>query len=278
MSPSQPLPGSGCVSLFWIRSASASGVARRSEEPGPLSSRTGYAVNGIPAPPPGGGIAIGVASRAGLASVHEAGGSGALGARLHPGVCDFVLWLVFVGLTALGISEAALGGAGARSGMPPAAESPASPGRAGKELGGLSSRCCCHGPAISQTVERWLCEQRRNFSATSSRASAGVFLLIVVGLRVLSQSGGVRGAAACDSRSGSTSGFQVAPLARPWSRSGRRVMWPGIAVGVVRASCFGRGGGYRRSIERPDWMARCGQCSRYRSASSLILVAPWASA
>jgi len=162
--------------------ASASGVARQAKNSPLLSvlARTGYAVNGILHLLIG-GIAIGVASGAGATSGAEADQSGALGALASAPGGVFVLWVVFVGLAALGIwqllSAALVRGPDATKRAAHVA------GELGKAVAYLAIAVTAFSFASGGSSNS--ASSTKSFSATLLASSGGVFLLIVVGLGVL---------------------------------------------------------------------------------------------
>ncbi len=180
MSPS-PTSGSA-ASRSSASGPSASGVARQAKNSPVLSvlARTGYAVNGILHLLIG-GIAIGVASGVGAGSGAQADQSGALGALASAPGGVFVLWLVFVGLTALGIWQL-LSAALVRD--PDATKRVAHvAGELGKALAYLAIAATAFSFASGAGSNS--ASSTKNFSATLLASPGGVFLLIVVGLGVL---------------------------------------------------------------------------------------------
>ena len=162
--------------------ASASCVARQAKNSPVLSvlARTGYAVNGILHLLIG-GIAIGVASGAGAGSGAQADQSGALEALASAPGGVFVLWLVVVGLTALGIWQL-LSAALVRD--PDATKRVAHvAGELGKAVAYLAIAATAFSFANGGSSNS--ASSTKNFSATVLASPGGAFLLIVVGLGVL---------------------------------------------------------------------------------------------
>ena len=161
---------------------SASGVARRAKNSPLLSvlARAGYAVNGILHLLIG-GIAIGVASGAGVTSGAEADQSGALGALASAPGGVFVLWVVFVGLAALGIWQL-LSAALVRE--PDATKRAADiVVELGKAVAYLAIAATSFSFARGGSSNS--ASSTKSFSASLLASPGGVFLLIVVGLGVL---------------------------------------------------------------------------------------------
>ncbi len=159
-------------------SPSASGVARQAKNSPVLSvlARTGYAVNGVLHLLIG-GIAIGVASGVG----GEADQTGALSALANAPGGIFVLWVVVVGLAALGVwqlfSAALMRDSDTKKRV----------GHIAVELGKAVAYF-----AIAFTAATFVngagsnsASGSANFSATLLASPGGVFLLVVVGLGVL---------------------------------------------------------------------------------------------
>lgn len=161
---------------------SASGVAREAKNSPVLSvlARTGYAVNGVLHLLIG-GIAIGVASGAGSGSGAEADQSGALGALASAPGGVFVLWVVVVGLAALGIWQL-LSAALVRE--PDATKRAAHiAGELGKAVAYLAIAATAFTFASGGSSNS--ASSTKGFSATLLSSPGGVFLLVVVGLGVL---------------------------------------------------------------------------------------------
>jgi hypothetical protein len=161
---------------------SASGVARQAKDSTVLAvlARTGYAVNGILHLLIG-GIAIGVASGAGTGSGAEADQSGALAALASAPGGRLLLWIVVLGLAALGLWQA-LSAALVRD--------PDVKKRAAHIAGELGKAVAYF--AIAATAFTFArggssnsSSTTKSFSATLLASPGGVFLLIVVGLGVL---------------------------------------------------------------------------------------------
>ena len=159
---------------------SASGVAAQSKNSPVLSvlARTGYAVNGILHILIG-GIAIGVASGAGAGS--GADQSGALGALAAAPGGVFVLWVIVVGLAALGIWQL-LSAALVRE--PDATKRAAHiAGELGKAVAYLAIAATALTFALGGSSNS--ASSTKSFSATLLASPGGVFLLVVIGLGVL---------------------------------------------------------------------------------------------
>ncbi|CAN5122630.1 DUF1206 domain-containing protein [Frigoribacterium sp. UYMn621] len=162
--------------------SSASNIARQAKNSPILSmlARTGYAVNGILHILIG-GIAIGVASGVGAGSGGEADQSGALGALASAPGGVFVLWVVFVGLAALGIWQL-LSAALVRE--PDATKRAAHvAGELGKAVAYLAIAVTAFTFARGGSSNS--ASSTSSFSATLLATPGGVFLLVVLGLGVL---------------------------------------------------------------------------------------------
>jgi hypothetical protein len=162
--------------------ASARDIARQAKNSPVLAvlARIGYAVNGILHILIG-GIAIGVASGAGATSGAEADQSGALGALASAPGGVFVLWVVVVGLAALGIWQllSAL-----------LVREPDATKRAAHvvaELGKAVAYLAIAATAFSFASggSNNSASSTKSFSATLLASPGGVFLLIALGLGVL---------------------------------------------------------------------------------------------
>ena len=161
---------------------SASGVAAKAKNSPALSvlARTGYAVNGILHILIG-GIAIGVASGAGAGSGSGADQSGALGALASAPGGVFVLWVIVVGLAALGIWQL-LSAALVRE--PDATKRAAHiAGELGKAVAYLAIAATALTFALGGSSKS--ASSTKSFSATLLASPGGVILLVVVGLGVL---------------------------------------------------------------------------------------------
>ena len=159
---------------------SASGVAAQAKNSPVLSvlARTGYAVNGILHVLIG-GIAIGVASGAGTGS--GADQSGALGALAAAPGGVFVLWVIVVGLAALGIWQL-LSAVLVRE--PDATKRAAHiAAELGKAVAYLAIAVTALTFALGGSSNS--ASSTKSFSATLLASPGGVILLVVVGLGVL---------------------------------------------------------------------------------------------
>ena len=159
---------------------SASGVAAKAKNSPALSvlARTGYAVNGILHILIG-GIALGVASGAGAGS--GADQSGALGALASAPGGVFVLWVIVVGLAALGIWQL-LSAALVRE--PDTTKRAAHiAGELGKAVAYLAIAATALTFALGGSSNS--ASSTKSFSATLLASPGGVILLVVVGLGVL---------------------------------------------------------------------------------------------
>ena len=163
-----------------VTGRSASGVAAKAKNSPALSvlARTGYAVNGILHILIG-GIAIGVASGAGAGS--GADQSGALGALASAPGGVFVLWVIVVGLAALGIWQL-LSAALVRE--PDTTKRAAHiAGELGKAVAYLAIAATALTFALGGSSNS--ASSTKSFSATLLASPGGVILLVVVGLGVL---------------------------------------------------------------------------------------------
>ena len=161
---------------------SASGVARRAKNSIALTvlARTGYAVNGILHLLIG-GIAIGVVSGVGAGSGGEADQSGALAALASAPGGVLVLWVVFVGLAALGLWQL-LSAVLVRD--PDVTKRAAHiAGELGKAVAYLAIAAAAFTFARGGSSKS--SSATKSFSATLLASPGGVFVLIVVGLGVL---------------------------------------------------------------------------------------------
>ena len=159
---------------------SASDVAAQAKNSPALSllARTGYAVNGILHILIG-GIAIGVASGAGAGS--GADQSGALGALAAAPGGVFLLWVIVVGLAALGIWQL-LSAALVRD--PDATKRAAHiAGELGKAVAYLAIAVTALTFALGGSSNS--ASSTKSFSATLLASPGGVFLLVAIGLGVL---------------------------------------------------------------------------------------------
>ena len=161
---------------------SASGVVRQAQKSTALTvlARTGYAVNGILHLLID-GIAIGVASGAGVGSSGEADQSGALAALASAPGGVLVLWLVFFGLAALGLWQL-LSAALVRD--PDVAKRAAhTAGELGKAVAYLAIAATAFTFARGGSSSS--ASTTKGFSSTLLASPGGVLILIVVGLSVL---------------------------------------------------------------------------------------------
>jgi hypothetical protein len=163
-----------------LTSGSAAGVARQAKNSPLLSvlARTGYAVNGILHLLIG-GIAIGVASGAG--SGGEADQSGALGALASAPGGVFVLWVVVVGLAALGVWQLLSAALVRESDAKKRAAHIA--GELGKAVAYLAIAATALTFARGGSSNS--ASSTSSFSASLLASPGGVFLLVILGLGVL---------------------------------------------------------------------------------------------
>ena len=159
---------------------SASGLAAQAKNSPALTvlARTGYAVNGILHILIG-GIAIGVASGAGTGS--GADQSGALGALASAPGGVFVLWVIVVGLAALGIWQLLSAALVHESDASKRAAHIA--GELGKAVAYLAIAATALTFALGGSSNS--ASSTKSFSATLLGSPGGVVLLVIVGLGVL---------------------------------------------------------------------------------------------